>query len=252
MKMVLRSKSMEFQRNPKHSPDLIPVSIRSFTMVLNGNIPPITASTSALVGVSIHFRSYRILPRCFPFELHFHMDSLRCTFGYTKRIISKKNTVYAGWNKSKRLVSNRYKPKIDNKKKKKLFRRGTDHVRTNTRIDDAQGVSRNFEVWQKYHARIAPYQPNWGIQDRKSVEDPQGKCGGVFEVSMREKRMFEFVRDSSMRFLFFQTKTDRVLVRCYTCFGGMKFHSWLSGSSNFGDTDLWLASCYIQTIWRKK
>ena len=38
--------------------------------------------------------------------------------------------------------------------------------------------------WQKHHVRIAPHKPDRGLQDWKPMEDQEGKCGGVFEVSI--------------------------------------------------------------------
>ena len=36
-----------------------------------------------------------------------------------------------------------------------------------------------------YHAGIAPHQPDRGIQNWESVEDPKGECCGVFEVLVK-------------------------------------------------------------------
>ena len=47
-------------------------------------------------------------------------------------------------------------------------------------------MSENIESRQKYHAGIAPHQPDRGLQDWEQVEDPEGECGGVFEVPVKD------------------------------------------------------------------
>ena len=46
-------------------------------------------------------------------------------------------------------------------------------------------MSTDSQNWQKHHVGTTSHQPNRRIQNREQVEDPQGKRGGVFEVSVK-------------------------------------------------------------------